>query len=41
MTFTVEVVVLTEVLGRGEGRNKKQAELAAATQALESLAATG
>ena len=40
-TFTVEVVVLSEVLGRGEGRNKKQAELAAASQALESLAATG
>jgi len=40
-TFTVEVVVQSEVLGRGEGRNKKQAELAAALQALEALAASG
>jgi len=40
-TFTVEVVVQSEVLGRGEGRNKKQAELAAARQALEALAAAG
>jgi ribonuclease-3 len=40
-TFTVEVVVHSEVLGRGEGRNKKQAELAAARQALEALAAAG
>ena len=40
-TFTVEVVVNSEVLGRGEGRNKKQAELAAASQALETLAASG
>jgi len=40
-TFTVEVVVHSEVLGRGEGRNKKQAELAAARQALEALAASG
>ncbi|MDP2673566.1 MAG: ribonuclease III [Dehalococcoidia bacterium] len=39
-TFTVEVVVNSEVLGRGEGRNKKQAELAAASQALETLAAS-
>src|SRR3989337_1786863 len=40
-TFTVEVVVNSEVLGRGEGRNKKQAELAAASQALDTLAASG
>lgn len=40
-TFTVEVLVHREVLGRGEGRNKKQAELAAARQALEALAASG
>lgn len=40
-TFMVEVVVRQEVLGRGEGRNKKQAELAAARQALEALAASG
>jgi ribonuclease-3 len=40
-TFTVEVVAQGEVLGRGEGRNKKQAELAAASQALETLAASG
>lgn len=36
-TFMVEVMVRREVLGRGEGRNKKQAELAAARQALEAL----
>lgn len=40
-TFTVEVLVHSEVLGRGEGRNKKQAELAAARQALEALATSG
>jgi ribonuclease-3 len=40
-TFTVEVLARSEVLGRGEGRNKKQAELAAARKALESLAASG
>lgn len=40
-TFTVEVAVRSEVLGCGEGRNKKQAELAAARQALEALAASG
>ena len=40
-TFTVEVLAHSEVLGRGEGRNKKQAELAAARQALETLAASG
>ena len=40
-TFTVEVMVRSEVLGRGEGRNKKQAELAAARKALDSLAASG
>jgi ribonuclease-3 len=36
-TFTVEVLARSEVLGHGQGRNKKQAELAAARQALESL----
>ncbi len=40
-TFTVEVLAHSEVLGRGEGRNTKQAELAAARQALETLAASG
>ena len=40
-TFTVEVSVRSDVLGRGEGRNKKQAELAAAREALETLAASG
>ncbi len=39
--FTVEVLVGDQVLGRGQGRNKKQAELNAARQALETLAATG
>jgi ribonuclease-3 len=39
--FTVEVGVGEQVLGRGQGRNKKQAELNAARQALETLAATG
>lgn len=39
-TFTVEVLVHREVVGRGEGRNKKQAELAAARQALEALPAS-
>jgi ribonuclease-3 len=39
--FTVEVGVGERVLGRGQGRNKKQAELNAARQALETLAATG
>lgn len=38
--FTVEVVVGSEVMGRGQGRSKKQAELNAARQALETLAAT-
>ena len=38
--FTVEVSVGEQVLGRGQGRNKKQAELNAARQALETLAAT-
>ena len=38
--FTVEVLVGSEVRGRGQGRNKKQAELAAARQALETLTAT-
>ncbi len=36
-TFTVEVLGHSEVMGRGEGRNKKQAELAAASEALETL----
>src|SRR3990172_8778468 len=40
-TFRVEVVVQSEVLGQGEGRNKKQAELAAASEALDALAASG
>ncbi len=39
--FTVEVSVGDEVLGQGQGRNKKQAELNAARQALETLSATG
>ena len=39
--FTVEVSVGEQVLGQGQGRNKKQAELNAARQALETLAATG
>jgi len=39
--FTVEVSVGEHVLGQGQGRNKKQAELNAARQALETLAATG
>ena len=38
--FTVEVSVGEQVLGQGQGRNKKQAELNAARQALETLAAT-
>jgi ribonuclease-3 len=37
--FTVEVVVGEQVMGQGQGRNKKQAELNAARQALETLAA--
>ncbi|MBI1886741.1 MAG: ribonuclease III [Chloroflexi bacterium] len=36
-TFTVEVVVGSQVLGQGRGRNKKQAEAEAARQALEAL----
>lgn len=40
-TFTVEVLARSDVLGEGEGRNKKQAELAAAREALETLAASG
>ncbi len=39
--FTVEVAVGEQVMGRGQGRSKKQAELNAARQALETLAATG
>jgi ribonuclease-3 len=38
--FTVEVVVGDDMLGQGQGRTKKQAELNAARQALETLAAT-
>jgi ribonuclease-3 len=38
-TFTVEVAVGDRVLGQGQGRNKKQAELNAARQALETLEA--
>lgn len=38
--FTVEVAVGDNVMGQGQGRNKKQAELNAARQALETLAAT-
>ncbi len=38
--FNVEVSVGDQVLGHGQGRNKKQAELNAARQALETLAAT-
>jgi ribonuclease-3 len=37
--FTVEVAVGEQVMGQGQGRNKKQAELSAARQALETLAA--
>lgn len=39
--FMVEVVVGSQVLGRGQGRNKKQAELDAARQALEALSSAG
>ena len=39
--FTVEVLVGKQTLGRGQGRNKKQAELDAAREALETIAATG
>jgi ribonuclease-3 len=38
-TFTVEVVVNDDVLGRGSGRSKKLAETAAARAALEKLGA--
>lgn len=38
--FTVEVSLGDEMMGRGQGRTKKQAELNAARQALETLAAT-
>jgi ribonuclease-3 len=37
--FTVEVLVGNDVLGQGQGRSKKQAELNAARQALETLSA--
>jgi ribonuclease-3 len=36
-TFTVEATLDQAVLGRGEGKSKKQAEQAAALQALESI----
>ncbi len=36
--FKVEVLVGSRVMGNGQGRNKKQAELNAARQALETLA---
>jgi ribonuclease III len=36
-TFTAEVLVQGEVLGRGVGRSKKQAEQAAASEACEAL----
>jgi ribonuclease-3 len=39
--FTVEALVGSQVMGRGQGRSKKQAELNAARQALETLAAAG
>lgn len=39
--FTVEVIVAGEVLGTGSGRSKKDAEAAAAAQALELLATRG
>ena len=38
--FTVEVLVGSQAMGRGQGHNKKQAELDAARQALETLAVT-
>ena len=38
--FAVEVVVGERVLGKGEGRSKRLAERAAATEALNALAAT-
>lgn len=38
--FTVEVTLGSDMMGRGQGRTKKQAELNAARQALETLAAT-
>jgi len=39
--FMVEVIVGSQVLGRGQGRNKKQAELDAARQALNVLSSAG
>ncbi len=36
-TFTVDVIVAGKALGRGAGRNKKEAETAAAKKALERL----
>ncbi|MFQ6019492.1 MAG: ribonuclease III [Dehalococcoidia bacterium] len=39
--FTVEVLVGSQALGRGQGRNKKRAELAAASEALEALSSAG
>ena len=40
-TFTVDVIVSDRQLGRGQGSNKKQAELEAARQALQSLSLLG
>jgi ribonuclease-3 len=37
--FTVEVAIGEQIMGRGQGRSKKQAELNAARQALETLPA--
>jgi ribonuclease-3 len=36
-TFTVEVSLLGEVLGRGRGKSKKEAQMAAAREALRRL----
>lgn len=40
-TYTVEVIVKGEVLGRGRGRSKKEAEQAAAREAMERLEGAG
>ncbi len=40
-TFTVEVLVGGECLGRGRGRSKKEAQMRAASEALDRLAAGG
>ena len=36
-TFTVEVFINVKMFGRGAGRNKKEAQTAAAKEALEGL----